>query len=151
MWECLVRPETEIGFRPIPAPESHTRIKNPEKQSYFLKYAERLDLDIPVILVGGNRDVEQLEKIIQDGKVDFISLCRPLISEPDLPKRWLEGRGTSSTDCFSCNSCIHEMYTGVIEGKPGAVRCVYKQNPQEVKAAQKWLSNWVTDNTLIEE
>ena len=148
MWDCLLRSEAELGFRPIPTPESHTRIKNPKKQSYFLKYAERLDLGIPVILVGGNRQVERLEQIIQVGKVDFISLCRPLISEPDLPKRWLEGRGTSGTDCFSCNSCIYDMYTGVIDGKPGAVRCVYKQNPQEVKAAQKWLSTWVAENAL---
>ena len=148
MWDCLVRSEDELGFRPIPTPESHTRIKNPEKQSYFLKYAEQLDLGIPVILVGGNRDVERLEQIIQEGKVDFISLCRPLISEPDLPKRWLEGRGTSGTDCFSCNSCIYDMYTGMLEGEPRAVHCVYKQNRQGVKAAQRWLSTWVTENAL---
>ena len=36
MWDCLARPEDELGFRPVPAPESHTRIRNPEKQSYFL-------------------------------------------------------------------------------------------------------------------
>ena len=148
MWECLVRPETELGFRPVPAPESHTRIKNPDKQSYFLKYAERLDLNIPVILVGGNRDIERLEQIIQNGKVDFISLCRPLICEPDLPTRWLEGRGTSNTDCISCNSCIYDMYTGLILGEPRPVFCVYKEKRQEVKAAQKWISTWVAENTL---
>lgn len=151
MWDCLVRSEDELGFRPVPSPESHTRIKNPEKQSYFLKYAEQLGLGIPVILVGGNRDVERLEQIIQAGKVDFISLCRPLISEPDLPRRWLEGRGASGTDCISCNSCIYDMYTGVIEGNPRAVYCIYKQNRQEVKAAQKWLSTWVDDNALTRE
>jgi len=148
MWDCLLRSEAELGFRPIPTPESHTRIKNPEKQSYFLKYAEQLDLGIPVILVGGNRDVERLEKIIRAGKADFISLCRPLICEPDLPKRWLEGRGISGTDCFSCNSCIYDMYTGVLEGEPRAVNCIYKQNRQEVQAAQRWLSTWVADNAL---
>ena len=148
MWDCLLRPESELGFRPVPSPESHTRIKNPEKQSYFLKYAQRLDLGIPVILVGGNRDIERLEQIIQDGKVDFISFCRPLISEPDLPKRWLEGRGPSGTDCISCNSCIYDMYTGVMEGEARAVYCVYKQNRGEVKAAQRWLSTWVVDNAL---
>jgi 2,4-dienoyl-CoA reductase-like NADH-dependent reductase (Old Yellow Enzyme family) len=151
MWDCLVRPEGELGFRPIPSPESHTRIKNPNKQSYFLKYAERLDLSIPVILVGGNRDIELLEQIIQDGKVDFISLCRPLICEPDLPIRWLEGHGTSGTDCISCNSCIYDMYTGFMEGEARAVYCVYKQNRQEVRAAQRWLSTWVADNALTRE
>nr|NIN01082.1 hypothetical protein [candidate division Zixibacteria bacterium] len=54
MWDCLIRPEEELGFRAVPAPESHTRIENPEKQSYFLPYAEKTKLDIPLILVGGN-------------------------------------------------------------------------------------------------
>ncbi|MCG3226251.1 MAG: NADH:flavin oxidoreductase, partial [Candidatus Heimdallarchaeota archaeon] len=93
MWDCLFRSEEELGFRPVPAPESHTRIRDPEKQSYFLKFAEKLDLSIPIILVGGNRHIERLESIFKQGKVDFISLSRPLICEPDLPNRWLEGRG----------------------------------------------------------
>jgi 2,4-dienoyl-CoA reductase-like NADH-dependent reductase (Old Yellow Enzyme family) len=151
MWDCLVRSKEELGFRPVPSPESHTQIKNPEKQSYFLQYAERLDLSIPVILVGGNRDVERLEQIIQDGKVDFVSICRPLICEPDLPNRWLDGHGTSGTDCISCNSCIYDMYTGFMEGEARAVYCVYKQNRGEVKTAQRWLSTWVDANVLTQE
>jgi 2,4-dienoyl-CoA reductase-like NADH-dependent reductase (Old Yellow Enzyme family) len=64
MWDCLLRSEQELGFRPVPAPESHTRIGNPKKQSYFLKFVEKLNLNIPVILVGGNRNIERLEGII---------------------------------------------------------------------------------------
>ena len=59
----LARPEEALGFRPVPAPESHTRINRPERQSYFLPYAARLDLNLPVILVGGNRDVDRLEQV----------------------------------------------------------------------------------------
>jgi len=146
MWECLVRPETELGFRPVPAPESHTRIKDPAKQSYFLPYAERLDLDIPLILVGGNRDVERLEAILQRGVVEFLALCRPLISEPDLPRRWLEGRGSSGSDCISCNSCLYDMYTSLENGQPGPVTCLFKQDRQRVGEAQRWLNSWVRDN-----
>jgi len=65
MWDCLFRSEAELGFRPVPAPESHTRIRKPEQQSYFLKFAEQLDLPVPIILVGGNRDIERLEAILQ--------------------------------------------------------------------------------------
>jgi 2,4-dienoyl-CoA reductase-like NADH-dependent reductase (Old Yellow Enzyme family) len=146
MWDCLVRSEDELGFRPVPAPESHTRIKNPDKQSYFLKYAESLDLDIPVILVGGNRDIERLEAIVSKGKVDFIALCRPLISEPDLPNRWLEGRGGPGTDCISCNSCLYEMLVHPGRPEPGPVRCILKNEKHKVKEAQRWLSSWVREN-----
>jgi 2,4-dienoyl-CoA reductase-like NADH-dependent reductase (Old Yellow Enzyme family) len=146
MWDCLVQSEEELGFRPVPAPESHTRIRKPEKQSYFLSYAERLALGIPVILVGGNRDVERLEAIVQGGKVDFVSLCRPLICEPDLPNRWRAGRDHSGTACISCNSCLAEMYAGLDRGEPGIVTCLLKEDRGRIGEAQRWLNSFVEDN-----
>jgi 2,4-dienoyl-CoA reductase-like NADH-dependent reductase (Old Yellow Enzyme family) len=148
MWDCLARPEEALGFRPVPAPESHTRIHSPEKQSYFLRYAERLDLDVPVILVGGNRDVERLEEIVRRGAADYIALCRPLLSEPDLPNRWREGRGASTTDCISCNSCIHDMYVHPGRPEPGLVACIYKRDKEQHRMAQEWLASWVEKNVL---
>jgi 2,4-dienoyl-CoA reductase-like NADH-dependent reductase (Old Yellow Enzyme family) len=148
MWDCLVRSEEELGFRPVPAPESHTRIHSPDRQSYFLKYARRLALDVPVILVGGNRDVEQLEEIVRQGAVDLVALCRPLISEPDLPNRWLARRGSSTTDCISCNSCIHAMIVHPGRDAPGLVTCVFKHDKQQHKLAQEWLASWVEKNVV---
>ena len=121
MWDCLVRSEKELGFFPLPIPEARTRIQSPDKQSYFVRYAEKLALDIPVIVVGGHRNIETMEEIMGRGKVDFFALSRPLNSEPDLPKRWLEGRGSDKADCVSCNSCLLE-----IKSKP--LKCVLKQN-----------------------
>ena len=148
MRDCLVRSEAELGFLPIPSPDAHTRIGRPEKQSYFLKYAERLNLNIPVILVGGNRDIERLEEIVRQGKVDFIALCRPLIREPDLPSRWLEGRGKSTTECISCNSCIYDISVHPGRSEPDLVTCLAKQDKRQLKAAQEWLLSWVEKNVM---
>ena len=148
MWECLVRNEQDLGFRLVPAPESHTRIGNPEKQSYFLKYVEKLSLGIPIILVGGNRNVDLLEMIICQGKVDFIALSRPLIREPDLPNRWLEGRGKPTTECISCNSCIFNMHVHPNSPEPGLVVCVHKESKSLHRQAQRWLDSWVKEHTL---
>ncbi len=142
MWDCLLRSEEELGFRPVPAPESHTRIASPERQSYFLPYAERLNLDIPVILVGGNRDVERLEAIVRGGKVDFIAMCRPLLNEPDLPNRWREGRGRRTAACISCNACLYAMYVHPGKPEPGVVSCVYLQDRELYRQAQRWLAGW---------
>lgn len=142
MWDCLVKSEAELGFRPVPAPESHTRIRSPEKQSYFLKYAETLSLDIPVILCGGNRDIELLESIIQQDKVAFISMCRPFISEPDLPNRWKEGQGSSGTDCVSCNSCIYDLWFHPKTETPWVAHCLVKHDRSKIKMAQQWLSSF---------
>jgi 2,4-dienoyl-CoA reductase-like NADH-dependent reductase (Old Yellow Enzyme family) len=148
VWDCLARTEEELGFRPVPFPASHTRIQSADKQSYFLQYVEPLHLPVPIILVGGNRDIERLEAIMHQGKVQFISLCRPIISEPDLPRRWLEGRGSSATDCISCNSCLYDMYTRVDRGEPAVVTCLVKHDPGRVKAAQRWLSSWAKKNVI---
>jgi len=150
MWDCLVRSEQELGFPPAPSPESHTRIGHPSRQSYFLPYAQRLALAIPVILVGGNRDVERLEDILCRGEADFIALCRPFISEPHLPRRWLERRGSSGSDCISCNGCLYEMWTCVERGEPWIANCLLKRDRPRVRAAQRWLSTWVEENAIAQ-
>ncbi len=149
MWDCLVRSEAELGFRPGPSPEAHTRIARPEQQSYFLPYAEALDLSIPIILVGGNRDVERVEAILRGGTVDFIGLCRPLISEPDLPLRWLEGLGKSGTDCISCNACLYDMFVHPGREKPGLVHCVFKADRGMYRDALEWVETWVEQNVAL--
>ncbi len=105
MWDCLARKESELGFYPMPIPESRTRIEEPGKQSYFLPYVEDLDLNIPVILVGGNHSIERMEEIAGGGKVQFFALARPLLCQPNLPKLWKEGTASGSA-CVSCNACL---------------------------------------------
>lgn len=75
-------------------------------EAYFQGFAAQLaDLvEIPVILVGGHRSVEHMEKVLNESRIEFLSLSRPLILEPDLPSRWKNG-DTSPAKCISCNSC----------------------------------------------
>ena len=149
MWDCLVRGEEELGFRPVPAPASHTRISRPADQSYFLGYAEVLDLDIPVILTGGNRDIEILEKFLQQAKIGFIGMCRPFLSEPRLASRWLRGEGESGTDCISCNSCLYWMYAHPGSSHPVDPRCLFKNDRIQHRLAQTWLTTWVEENRVL--
>ncbi len=142
MWDCLARPAAALGFPPVPIAEAHTRIGRPDKQSYFLPYAAALHLDIPVILVGGNRHVERLEEIVQAGKADFIALCRPLLCEPDLPRRWLEGRGRPTPACSACNACVWAIF----QPAPGPTRCILQQDRARFDEAQAWLATWVEQN-----
>ncbi len=106
MWDSLVSTEEQLGFAPVPIPESRTHIDELDKQSYYYNYVRDLRLPIKLILVGGNRNIEQMELIIREGYVDFLSLSRPLIAEPNLPDRWLHGIGSENTHCVSCNACL---------------------------------------------
>jgi len=147
-YDCLVRSEEELGFRPVPGAESHTRINRIDKQSYFYEYAEKLNLSIPVILVGGNKDVEHLEKLLKRGRVDFMAMCRPFICEPDLPNRWLSGKGKSVAQCISCNSCIYDMHMSMINREARITKCLYREDKTEYKKAQKWLASWVENHKV---
>ncbi|MDR1620851.1 MAG: NADH:flavin oxidoreductase [Synergistaceae bacterium] len=60
----------------------------------------------PVISVGGYRMPDIIEQCLNKGRVEAVSLCRPLICEPDLPDRWRRGdRGKAR--CISCSKCFN--------------------------------------------
>lgn len=75
-------------------------------EGYFSYFAIQLaeTVDVPVICVGGWRSRGAMEKILRDSKVELISLSRPLIREPNLPKKFQSGESMAS-QCASCNAC----------------------------------------------
>lgn len=81
-------------------------IKAGVNEGYFSKFAAKLadEVKIPIICVGGWRSLAEMEKILRESKIEFLSLSRPLIREPDLPKKFLSGESKISK-CISCNSC----------------------------------------------
>lgn len=88
-------------------------ITSPEKEAVLLPEARviRKATSVPLALVTGMRSLPVMEEIIQSGVVDFISMCRPLIREPDLIKRWKEG-DTRSADCISCKGTAQKTQYG---------------------------------------
>jgi len=70
---------------------------------YALTVANRVNAS--VISVGGYRAPDMIEQWLNKGKVEAISLCRPLICEPDLPNVWKSGDRQDSR-CISCNKCF---------------------------------------------
>lgn len=81
-------------------------IKAGVNEAYFEKFALALadKVDIPVILVGGHRSIEHMNKVLNDDSIEYLSLSRPLIREPDLINRWQNGE-CSPAKCVSCNMC----------------------------------------------
>lgn len=75
-------------------------------EGYFAEFASGLagQVDIPVIAVGGWRSVRCMESVLNDTGIAFLSLSRPLVREPDLPRKMQYGESTVS-QCVSCNAC----------------------------------------------
>lgn len=101
-------------------------INKPEKEAYFQNQARavKAEVDIPLILVGGNRSLEVAEGLVAEGVADFISLCRPLIREPGLIKRWQEG-DTAPAECASDSLCFGPA------GKGQGIYCVTAEKQRD--------------------
>ena len=102
------------------------KINKPEKEAYNLELARQIKnaVSCPVMVVGGFRSFEVAQKTIRDDDMDYIAMARPLIREPDLPNRWLQG-DHSTAKCISCNSCFGP---GLEEG---GIYCVIEKKEQE--------------------
>jgi len=99
-------------------------IKEEWHEGYLIDYAASFKqaVDKPIMVVGGLRDLRMMEEVIERGKGDLISMCRPFIREPDLINRWMSG-DTAPSKCTSCDGCLKETARG------RRVRCVEMTNP----------------------
>jgi 2,4-dienoyl-CoA reductase-like NADH-dependent reductase (Old Yellow Enzyme family)/thioredoxin reductase len=59
---------------------------------------------VPIIAVG-KIDAALGERVLQEGKADFIEMCRPLMADPDLPNKAHEGRLEDIRPCIFCGHC----------------------------------------------
>ena len=105
---------------------SRSGITSKEREAYFREAARAFKekINIPLILVGGNRSIEIAEKLLNDGYADYISMSRPFIREPALIKRWSSG-DLQPAACLSDNQCFGPAMAGqgiycVVEKKEGA-------------------------------
>ncbi len=107
---------------------SRTKIDSEDKEAYFRKEARAFKekLDIPIIAVGGIRSFQLAEQIIHEGDADYISMCRPLIREPDLVARWESGDVRKSS-CISDNGCFKAAM------KETGIYCVVEEKEKKNK------------------
>lgn len=91
------------------------KILEPGQEAYFRENSRlfKEGLNVPVILVGGIRSRATAEDVLQKGDADLAAVSRPLIREPDLPKKFMEGK--EKADCISCNGCMRFTKIDVVK------------------------------------
>jgi 2,4-dienoyl-CoA reductase-like NADH-dependent reductase (Old Yellow Enzyme family) len=90
----------------------HRLLSRAHPEAYFLEPARQLRQVIskPIILVGGMRTPDTMERIVGGGDADFVAMARPFIREPDLVVKLEQGR-RGPVACTSCNLCLmHESH-----------------------------------------
>ncbi len=73
-----------------------------------LAAAIKEEVSVPVIAVGRIDTPTLAESILEQGKADLIAMARPLLADPDLPRKAMEGRESEIRRCIYCNNCIRD-------------------------------------------
>ena len=92
----------------------------------MLPMAERLKkaVNIPVI-AAGKISLELAEQIVTEGRADFIAWGRPLLADPELPNKVLQGRTDEVWECIYCNNCLNidlDLFPGACSVNPFVFR-----------------------------
>ncbi len=98
--------------------------------------------NIPIIVGGAITTPQMAEKILEEGKADFIGLARPLIADPYFPRKIKEGRPEDIYPCIRDNEgCWNLQRRGgggmcctvnVAVGKEDEYRITPTSNPKKV-------------------
>ena len=74
--------------------------------------AAKAAVSIPVLAVGGIRDAQQVDEILDGGQADLVGIGRPFYAEPDLAERILGGRPEPGL-CQYSNLCVPAQMLGM--------------------------------------
>ena len=66
--------------------------------------SDKQPLHTHIVLVGGLRSIEKINQYLGETKIEYVSLSRPLVREPNLINRWRQD-DTAPALCVSCNTC----------------------------------------------
>jgi 2-enoate reductase len=95
----------EVWNRVIPS------MYEPPASQIPLSEAVKKVVSIPVIAHGKLGDPELAEKVIAEGKADFVALGRPLLADPEWANKVKNGKLDDIRPCIGCNeACIARGY-----------------------------------------
>jgi 2,4-dienoyl-CoA reductase-like NADH-dependent reductase (Old Yellow Enzyme family) len=79
------------------------------------------NIDIPVIVVGGIRRLSDIENIIESRGIDFVSMCRPFIIEPNIVNKYRDQQAVESK-CIDCGYCQFGVTSSKLKCYFGKIR-----------------------------
>lgn len=77
----------------------------PEGWKAYIWEAIKRAVHVPIVASGGHRTPEYCERVIAEGKADFVALGRQLFADPEWPSKVREGLSEDIRKCISCNEC----------------------------------------------
>ncbi len=75
----------------------------------YLAQGVKEAVNVPVIASNRINDPQVAEEIIRNGQADMVNLGRPLIADPQFPRKIQKGRPESIRKCIACNQGCMDM------------------------------------------
>ena len=66
--------------------------------------------DLLVTTVGSIVSIDMAEEIIGNGWADFVAMMRPLIADPDMPRKYANNMPEERRPCIRCDSCTGHLH-----------------------------------------
>ncbi|MCX5999186.1 MAG: FAD-dependent oxidoreductase, partial [Chloroflexi bacterium] len=78
-----------------------------ERPGGLIPFAQGMKRVVGIPIIVGSRMTPELgEKVLQEGKADFIAIGKGLIADPDLPSKAASGRVEEIRPCIGCLRCV---------------------------------------------
>ena len=71
----------------------------------LLEYVRKVHPNVKLVSVGGNREINAMNKQVTSGLADLVAMSRPFVRDPFVVKKLREGTLTR-VECVSCGGCI---------------------------------------------
>ena len=89
------------------------------------------------MIATGGINAELAEKILREGKADFIGMTRRLLADPELPNKLAAGRLEDIAPCTRCLSCLDPIHS-TIPGRSCRINAALTMRGEyEIKPAAK--------------
>ncbi len=101
--DLLFYPEPVIPLKSFP--KEYNALGRGAAWNVNLAAGIKREVTIPVMVVG-KLDPRLGEKVLREGKADFIAMTRRLQADPDLPAKIIAGRLDDIAPCTACENCL---------------------------------------------
>ena len=80
--------------------------KKESEEDKLIDYSEKLisSINVPVILGGGYNNMNHMNELLNNTKIEFLSMYRPFIADETFLKDW-KSDGEGKSRCLMCNNC----------------------------------------------
>lgn len=97
------------GWHETPVPQLTMNV--PHGAYTYLANGIKQVVSVPVIACNRINTPDLAEKILQEGKADFIGMARPLLADPEFPNKAMSGQSEKIRPCIGCNQgCLDNVF-----------------------------------------